>query len=285
MYDNFILRKTDGGNIAGYIWPVEDPDKVVCLVHGIGEYAGRYERVAEAFHERNIAMISMDLRGHGLSAGKRGHCAPRASVLEDITKLIEYAEGLYPGKPLVLYGHSMGGNITLDYRSRGELNDKAVGYIISAPWIRLVRSVPGALLSAVKIIAKIKPDLTMGSGVDETKLGNTQSVGAYVKNQLVHDKISLATAIDGFEIGEAIEKGTLPDNGRAKDIPLLLMHGDQDAICDVNGSRALASRLEDNGDNYSYVEWPGLYHEIHNGGPESLGDEVIATMADWISEL
>ena len=44
MYDNFILKEVGSGQnkIAGYHWPVENPDYVVCIIHGIGEYAGRY---------------------------------------------------------------------------------------------------------------------------------------------------------------------------------------------------------------------------------------------------
>ena len=59
------------------------------------------------------------------------------------------------------------------------------------------------------------------------------------------------------------------------------MHGDSDKICDVNGSRRLAAN---EGDICTYVEWPGLYHEIHNGGPESTGEEVINKIGQWITE-
>lgn len=72
MYDKFVLRELDNGIIQGYLWHVENPDKVVCIVHGIGEYGGRFNRVAERFKERNIAVVALDLRGHGCSVEKRG---------------------------------------------------------------------------------------------------------------------------------------------------------------------------------------------------------------------
>lgn len=285
MYDNFILRQTENGNIGGYTWPLENPDKVVCLIHGIGEYAGRYDRMAKAFHVKNIAVLSMDLRGHGISMNKWGHCAPRADVLNDITVLIRHAQSVYPNVPIVLYGHSMGGNITMDYRFRGELNDVPVGYVISAPWIRLVRAVPGILYVVVKAASKIVPSMIMSAAVNEDVLGHPDSVKPYNKNPMVHDRISLQTAYDGFTIGLAMENGTHENNGKAKDIPTLVMHGTEDKICSIDGTRAMIAKMEENGDNVKFIEWEGLYHEIHNGGQESKGDEVIENAGSWISQL
>ena len=133
MYENFKLAKTEYGTIEGYLWHVDDPVKVVCIIHGIGEYAGRYDRIAERLMKDKIAVVSMDLRGHGLTAGPRGHCAPRDKVLGDVTVLLDFAKTKYPGKDIILYGHSMGGNITFDYRARGELCDLPAAYLITSP--------------------------------------------------------------------------------------------------------------------------------------------------------
>lgn len=285
MYENFVLRKFENGKIQGYSWPLDDPDKVVCIVHGIGEYGGRFDRVAEKFREENIAVLALDLRGHGDSIEKKGHCAPRKEVLEDISALILYAQEKYPGKQIVLYGHSMGGNITLDYRARGGFNDAPCGYIISAPWIRLVRPIPKPLYVLVKTLAKTVPQMTISSSVDEAILGNPLSVKPYNDNPMVHNRISVACAVDGFEIGLGLEDGSHEDNGKAAKIPTILLHGDADKICDVNGSRNIAKRLTEKGDAFEYVELSGLYHEIHNGNKESNGDEVIAKMIEWVKAL
>ena len=281
MYENFILRRTDKGNIEGYIWDVEEPAKVVCIVHGIGEYGGRFDRVAKALNGRNIAVVSMDLRGHGNSLGKKGDCAPRRDVLDDVSALLKYAENKYPGKDITLYGHSMGGNIVLDYRSRGEFNGMPVSYIISAPWIRLTRPVPAPLYSVVKLLSKIAPSMTISSDVDEKTLGNPESVKPYSENPMVHNRISVLCAVDGFDTGVKLEKGTLENNGAASGIPVLLMHGGEDKICDVEGSRQIAKKLRESGENITYIEWDGLYHEIHNGSASSKGDEVIAKITEW----
>lgn len=285
MYEKFTLRKLDEGIIRGYSWFLDDPDKVLCIVHGIGEYGGRFDRVAEAFRKAGMAVLAIDLRGHGDSAGKKGHCAPREYVLQDVDWLIEYAGRKYPGKQIVLYGHSMGGNIVLDYRSRGSLNSVPSGYIISAPWVRLVRAVPSPVYRIVKLISRIVPDFTISSNVNEEILGHPESVRPYNDNPMVHNRISVQCAVDGFETGLKLEKGTLEDNRAAAGIPLLLMHGDCDKICSVEGSRRIANRLEKLGDKIEYIEWKGLYHEIHNGSSDSRGDEVISKMTEWAKAL
>lgn len=285
MYENFILQQFETGKLEGYSWKVEDPEKVICIVHGIGEFGGRFDRVAEAFRKQNMAVLAFDLRGHGKSLGKRGHCAPRKDVLSDVSTLIEYAQELYPGKKLILYGHSMGGNIVLDYRSRGRLNGELSAYIVTAPWVRLVRPVPNILYKAVKLLSRIAPSVTIGSEVNEADLGHPDSVKPFNDHPLVHNRISALCAVDGFETGQKLEDGTLENNGRAKQIPLLLMHGEKDKICDVAGSRTIADRMKADGENVEYIEWGGLYHEIHNGGSESKGDEVITKTVEWAKKI
>ena len=66
MYENFILQQFENGKLEGYSWNVDDPEKVICIVHGIGEYGGRFDRVAEAFREKNMAVLAFDLRGQKL---------------------------------------------------------------------------------------------------------------------------------------------------------------------------------------------------------------------------
>ena len=279
------MQQFETGKLEGYSWKVEDPEKVICIVHGIGEFGGRFDRVAEAFRKQNMAVLAFDLRGHGKSLGKRGHCAPRKDVLSDVSTLIEYAQELYPGKKLILYGHSMGGNIVLDYRSRGRLNGELSAYIVTAPWVRLVRPVPNIVYKAVKLLSRIAPSVTIGSEVNEADLGHPDSVKPFNDHPLVHNRISALCAVDGFETGQKLEDGTLENNGRAKQIPLLLMHGEKDKICDVAGSRTIADRMKADGENVEYIEWGGLYHEIHNGGSESKGDEVIAKTVEWAKKI
>ena len=283
--ENFTLRETKIGPIVGYHWPVKEAKCVVCIVHGMGEYAGRYERVVSGFNEAGFAVMSMDLRGHGLSPGKRGDCSPRDEVLEDISTLISTAARKYEGLPLIIYGHSMGGNLVLDYRRRGVFRDIAAGYIVSSPWVRLIRPISEPLHRTIRTISKILPTLTMGANIDETKLGDLKTILPYREDSMIHNRISLRCAIDGFEIGTELEKATDPARAgtdKIREIPTLLMHGSEDQICDIEGTRAVYENGKRRGENIQFIEWTGFLHELHNGSPERSGSEVVDRMIEFI---
>jgi len=274
MFENFKLD-IDQAKIIGYSWDLNSPKAVVCIIHGIGEHAGRYDRMAMNMNENGLAVLSMDLRGHGISSGKRGHCAPRLSVLSDIDCLLQEAQRRYPNVPIVLYGHSMGGNIVLDYRRRGKFMVLPAGYVASAPWIILVRKVNRLLLLTMKIFSEIKPDFQIKARIKNEDLGNLQVISLQQNKELRHDFITARTAVDGNKIGEELLK--VPAIGKK----LLLMHGDADKICSIEGSRKFSKVTND----CEYVEWPGYYHEIHNGNGEENGQKVIDYAIKWIQAL
>ena len=281
MYRNFQLAGSEA-NLIAYEWKIEKPKYVVCLIHGIGEHAGRYDRTGEAFKKSEIAMVGMDLRGHGLSSGKRGHAAPRISILNDIDRLMEYIQNEYLEIPIILYGHSLGGNIALDYRRRGTYRSIPEGYIITSPWIILQQKIPGYLLFLTKRIAQVKPDFQMSSKINPEVLGNVNIIAEQENQHLVHGKISVRTALDGVEIADALVNDKLEIGEPETLKPLLLMHGNADKICAPEGSRKLAELEKD---LCRYIEWEGLYHEIHNGSPTDDGMDVIQSMIDWILNM
>lgn len=280
MYRSFQLHNGQVP-LMGYAWNVAKPKAVACLIHGIGEHAGRYDRIGEAFQKYGIGLVGVDLRGHGLSAGKRGHAAPRAEILRDIDLLIDYTRKHYPDVPIVLYGHSMGGNLALDYRNRGKYRSLLEGYVITSPWLILLRKIPVYLYQFSKLMAVFKPDFTMNSKIKSEEQGNSAIIANQENKHLMHGKITVRTALDGFETADKLlqERGRADAGASLK--PFLLMQGDADQICDPEGSRRLA-RLE--AGHCTYMEWPGLYHEIHSGGAVSDGTEVIEAIAQWITK-
>lgn len=281
MYQEFIVPGRDI-EVKGYHFGVENPNHVVVVVHGIGEHAGRYKRVASYFNEKGVALIAMDLRGHGKTPGVRGDASTRNDIFGDIDALIEYAKSTYPGVPVIVYGHSMGGGIVSDYRARGNTNGTVQGFIISAPWLLLVNSFPDAAVKAIGAVSKLLPKLKISSACDENDLGNPEFVRPYKDDPLVHPYITLRTAYQCFSIGKAIAEGTNEKNENEGKVPTLLMHGSLDKICDVNGSRKLAELNKDN-PLFTYVEWEGYYHEIHNGGPNGeTGEEPISRALEFI---
>ncbi|MFN2119870.1 MAG: alpha/beta hydrolase, partial [Anaerolineales bacterium] len=57
---------------------------VLVLLHGLGEHTGRYEAVGRRLAESHYALAGFDMRGHGLSAGPRGHTPGYDVLLDDV---------------------------------------------------------------------------------------------------------------------------------------------------------------------------------------------------------
>ena len=245
---------------------------VVCLVHGMGEHSGRYAHVAEFFNRSGMAFIALDNRGHGKSGGKRGHTPDYDTLMRDITVFLEQATLYYPGKKLFLYGHSMGGNLVLNYGIR---HDSGIsGIIASAPYLTLAFEPPKWKTSLASIVKDLLPGLTQSTGLDASHLSVDQEVvDAYRKDPLVHDKMSVAFFMNVHFAGPyAIEK--------AADIkvPALVLHGTEDKITSHKGSESF---VKNSGGNATLKLWPGLYHEIHN---EPNKTEVLEFILHWIEK-
>jgi alpha-beta hydrolase superfamily lysophospholipase len=251
--------------------PNEKPKAVVVLVHGHGEHVGRYTHVAEAFTKAGYALVGFDLRGHGKSGGPRGHAPSYEALMDDIAVFLEQVIRRYPKLPMFIYGHSLGGNLVLNFILRRRPN--AVGAIVTAPWLKLAFDPPAAQVSLARIMNKIAPGFTQHSKLDTKALSHdAQVVKAYNNDPLVHDKISARLYLGMYDSGLlALE------HAAEFPIPLLLMHGTADQITSYNASREFAER---GGEKVTWRAWDGLYHEIHN---EPQKAEVLKTMTVWMN--
>ena len=93
-------------------WPVDDAKACVLFAHGLAEHTGRYEHVAARFNERGVAVVGPDHIGHGASPGVRVYLKAFSEYLEPMQALRAHIDDWYPGRPVFLMGHSMGGLIS-----------------------------------------------------------------------------------------------------------------------------------------------------------------------------
>src|SRR5512142_2733677 len=127
-------KSSDGLDMYARQWaPSGTVKSSVVLVHGLGEHSARYDHVAAALGEGGVALLGFDLRGHGRSGGLRGHTPSYEALMDDITVFLGQAESRYPGLPRFLYGHSLGGNLVLNYTLRRK--PTLHGVIATGPWL------------------------------------------------------------------------------------------------------------------------------------------------------
>lgn len=270
--DTFSWTTPDGLKIYAVDWPCEQPKAVVGLIHGLGEHVHRYEHVVEYLHQHQIAVIGYDRRGHGQSEGKKGHTSSYNAFLDEIAQLAVEAEERYPKLPFMMYGHSMGGNLLLNYVLRR--HPTIQGAIVSAPHIRLAFEPSAFMVGLGKMMRGMFPGFTQPNGLAVDQLSrNNNVVEKYKADPLVHDRLTAITGMSMLETGEELDQyeGTFP-------VPLLLMHGEKDGITSAEASQEFAERIDGDVD---IKIWEGLFHEIHN---EPEQEVVLAKVAEWINQ-
>src|SRR5512137_1417329 len=110
------FRGVGGLELYRRCWqPESEPRAAVVLVHGVGEHSGRYMNVVGPLVEDGYAVYSYDQRGHGVSPGPRVHIDRWTEYREDLTTYVSDVAEQVGDVPVVLYGHSMGSLVVLDY--------------------------------------------------------------------------------------------------------------------------------------------------------------------------
>lgn len=266
-------KSSDGLKMHAQSWEPETTALrgVICLVHGIGEHSGRYAHVAEAFGKEGYALFTADLRGHGKSEGLRGHAPSMEALMQDVDLLLKQARIRFPGIPVYLYGHSLGGIVALHYGLKRKPDVK--GVIVTSPALHSSLELQPAKVLAAKVMGSLVPKMTLASGLDVSAISHDPEViKAYNADPLVHDLISV-----GFgKILLQVCRYNLAHAGEFP-LPLLLLHGKEDAIAFPSSSIEFAAALEG---RCTLVLWEGGFHELHN---EAFQKDVFKTMIDWLN--
>lgn len=267
----FSWKSAENVNIYAAEWPVDQPKAVIGLIHGIGEHCRRYDHLGAFFQKHQLAMVGYDRQGYGRSEGRRGDVEKFSYYFDEVAKLIIECERRYPDCPVFLYGHSMGGNVLLNYIIKRRPN--IVGAIVSAPHIGLNFKPNPVVVGLGKVMRSIWPTFTQENQLDLKHLSRSPEIApAYAADPYTHAKLSARTGIDILDSADYLNNWT----GSFK-ISILLTHGDQDAITSYAATEAFLKRVT--GPDITFKGWPGLYHELHN---EPEKKEVFAYLLAWL---
>jgi acylglycerol lipase len=172
---DFSIKLSSGMVLKGLIEsPGENTRAVVIMVHGIGEHIQRYIHLAEFFKSAGIGFVGVDLPGHGRSPGRRGHILNYDIIGEMIDIMINTSRKTFPGIPLYLYGHSLGGGIVLDYIIRK--NPRITGAIVTSPWLRLSFEPAKSKIILASVMRYILPGLVQPTGLKVNHISHDKNV-------------------------------------------------------------------------------------------------------------
>ncbi|NLF51794.1 MAG: alpha/beta hydrolase [Leptolinea sp.] len=262
----------DGRKVYFQNWtPDKPPIAWILLVHGLGEHSSRYQHVGDFFTRQGLALTGFDLLGHGKTEGQRGHAESYDEYCHQVDHLLSKIQETQPGVPLFLYGHSMGGLISL-YHIRTNKPENIKGVICTSPGLATGFPVPAWKMTLGNLLYKLAPRFSMNNGLPVEGLTHDKSViSAYKADPLNHPHISARMGMDLIRNGQEISK-TASDFP----LPLLLMVGEDDYVI---SSKAIIDYGKKAGANTTLKVWPGGFHELHN---EINKEDVLTTIVEWV---
>jgi lysophospholipase len=245
---------------------VDASAKAVCvIVHGLCEHQGRYDYLAEKFHEAGIGTYRFDHRGHGKSEGEEAHYDDYTQILKDVNVVVDKAIEENPDRKVFLLGHSMGGYAVALYGAMYP-GKRLSGIVSSGALVRdnrgLIRGVPSGLDPHTRLPNKL------GDGVCSVK----SVVDWYGKDPLNRKSFtaglcySILSGIDWFST-----------HSKQFAYPVLMLHGQNDGLVSYKDTLEFFDMVSSVDKQYKI--YGGLYHEIFN---EYCRDETISDAIHWI---
>lgn len=272
------LDRPGGTRLATVSWRPDGPGPAlgqVVLVHGFGEYSGRYGHVAAHLTGHGYAVHALDLRGHGLSTGRRGHIGRWQEYRDDLAAFVEHVRaGDGAAHRTFVYGHSLGGAIVLEYGLR--LQPRIAGGIASAPAL-VPSGVRHPILEGVgRAISPVWPTFGVHLPLEHAALSRRpETADRYDHDPLVHGRTTARAATESL----AALRWTREHAGDWR-LPLLLLHGAADRIIAVQGSRDFAAAARAGGaTDVTLIEYAGGYHEPHN---DVQAEQVMTDVEAWL---
>jgi acylglycerol lipase len=258
-------------DLSAYRLVPAEPRALALFVHGFGEHAGRLANAMRALASRGIATYAYDHRGHGRSPGDRAVVESFEGLVRDSLVMRDAARAASPGLPFFLIGDSMGG--LLATRSAQTQPTVRAGVVLVSPALTVgVRE--GPIVRRVgSLVGAIAPGFPIAK-LDVNALSRSPEVApAYLADPLTHHGgVPARTAAEMVKAGVAAFAAA-----PGWTLPLLIIHGTADRICDPDGSRRFADAVPRADVTLRIVD--GAYHEPFN---DPAGKLLLDEVAAWI---
>ncbi|WP_241383825.1 alpha/beta hydrolase [Rhodococcus sp. CH91] len=253
------------------VWSPDAPTGVLILSHGLGEHARRYDHVAERLTGLGLVVYAPDHRGHGRSGGKRVHAREMREFTDDLDTLIDLATHDHPGLPVFMLGHSMGGAIALAYAL--DHQDRLTALVLSGPAVNVTSGTPKPMVEIGKLLGRFLPGVPVQKLDSKAVSRDPVVVAEYEADPLVHHGPIPAGLARVLVLNEQSLEQRLPK----LTLPVLVMHGTDDALAHPAGAQLVADR--GGSEDLTLKLYEGLFHEVFN---EPEKDRVLDDLTAWL---
>lgn len=269
------IRAEDDHRIFFREWlPQGDIVGAILISHGLGEHSGRYRHVAAALTAVGFSCYGIDHRGHGKSDGLRAYLPDVTPAVDDLAHLCDIVNSKHPDKPVLLFGHSMGSLIGLEFALRDSQRLRAVA--LSGTAIDAEKSRPSWLVSLCLYAARYIPKVRLSPPGSLSVLTHDQEI---IKEWLADPLIDKGMWRIGTSAALVQSARRIREAAHHLRMPLLALHGADDHLAPASGAVFLKERAGSR--DITIKIYDGMRHELVN---EVGRDLIIQTLVDWMLE-
>ncbi|KAH6921787.1 hypothetical protein HPB50_004986 [Hyalomma asiaticum] len=285
--DSNSFLNQDGHNIVCTTWRADaEPRALLFIAHGYGDHSQDqgYKILANALVGLGFYVFSHD---HGkqhttFSPGLGKSEGPRATIrtfdiyVDDVLTHVDMERAKFPGKPVYLFGHSMGGLLVVLAAQRRP--GAFAGMLLMSPLLGIKHPYYTPFTTYLaRMLVCIMPCLPLvAAGPDMSCCRDVSVVSRMNTDPLYyHGSIRLrwvAAMIDAIEDALA--------HTSAVELPFLLQHGTGDLTCDYVASKDFFEKAPSRDKSLKLYE--GAYHTLLEE-PDGVAQEVLKDILDWLS--
>lgn len=276
------LKTSDGLRLFYRYWLPTGGRAVASLVciHGVGAHGRHFCILGERLTRSSVAVYALDLRGHGLSEGRRGDLTDLGRIVADIGDMVGYVAKAQPGAPVFLMGESFGALLTVKYAACRPAN--LAGIILSAPELEPTEESTGGLRQALRQYLRFVPYVIFCSrarvidiaGREELVSRNPEIARQSSHDPLRNNKLSPRTVVQIYHL----IAGAM-DIARQIVVPVLILQGGSDLVTNPQAAWKLREHLGSEDKRLAF--FPDAYHGLFYD-PDT--PKVLDTMDSWLSD-
>ncbi|KAI4302332.1 hypothetical protein MLD38_038090 [Melastoma candidum] len=260
--------------------PPAEPVGVLAVVHGYtGESSWLLQLTSVFFAEAGFATCAIDHQGHGFSDGLIAHIPDIDPVVDDCISFFDSFRARFPASlPAFLYAESLGGAIALyiTLRQKGAwrglvLNGAMCGISdkFKPPWpLEHFLSAVAAVVPTWRVVP------TRGSIPDRSFKVEWKRKLALASPRRTVARPRAATALELLRICRDLQ-GKFEE----VEVPLLIVHGEEDVVCDPACAEELYQRARS--EDKTMKVYPGMWHQLI-GEPEESVELVFGNIMEWL---
>lgn len=285
----FEVIAKDELRISACILEHNNPKAIIQIVHGAKEHYRRYLDFAKYLNQNGYVVVLSDNRGHGHSVNETyplGHMENIGELIEDQLLLEKEVRKEYPDLDLILFGHSFGTCIAINYLQE---NDSRIKKLLLSGTVYYHKGVNQAIAvgrgiaqkKGSKAYSKLIGKLGDIDG-DKWVVKNPVALEKYKNDPLCKYKYTIGAILTVWESVSELKKFH-KYKLRNKDLPIGLFSGREDPITGYD--RGLKSSINNlNTIGYTNIQskiYDDMKHEILN---EIDNKKVYKDMLDFIEK-